>query len=200
MSFRYLNQFGVVYKSDLITDGKPGDRDAITDFYEKLTVYMVQGYQGMSFSLGEKFDTSYGIGHSIFLQKVFAEHFGADIGERSFQHKITNRWDEKVQWHSFYSHIANDVGFTGVILVMFILGYYYASVIVSIARDDNIFSKMLLPLFAIMFIYMPANNQVLSFLETMVSFWVLTALFIFYNWRLRLRPCTTVVQTLNTLK
>lgn len=199
MSFRYLNQFGVVYKSDLITDGKPGSRDAVTDFYEKLTVYMVQGYQGMSFSLGEKFDTSYGVGHSIFLQKIFAEHFGFDIAERSFQRKITNRWDEKVQWHSFYSHIANDVGFQGLILVMFILGYYYARVIISVAREDSIFSKMLLPLFAIMFIYMPANNQVLSFLETMVSFWILTALFIFYNWRLSQRPCATVVQTHNTL-
>ncbi|CRM56949.1 hypothetical protein [Pseudomonas sp. 52 E 6] len=199
-SFRYLNQFGVVYKSDLTIDEKKGNRDAITDFYEKLTVYLVQGYQGMSFSLGEKFDSSYGIGHSVFLQKIFAEHFGIDIGERTFQRKITTRWDEKVQWHSFYSHVANDVSFFGVSIVMFILGWYFASICFSIIITDSFYAKMLLPLFAIIFIYIPANNQVFSFLETMVSFWILTGLFILHNRRTKLRPSATITAQEGTLK
>lgn len=163
------------------------EKSNLTDFYEKLTVYMVQGYQGVSISLGEKFDSSYGIGHSVFLQRVFAEHLGIDVRDRTFQRKITARWDENVYWHSFYSYIANDVSFFGVSIVMLVLGWYFANVYLSVVINDDFFAKMLLPLFAIMFLYIPANNQVFSFLETMISFWILTALYIFHKRRTAVR-------------
>lgn len=163
------------------------EKSNLTDFYEKLTVYLVQGYQGVSIALGEKFDSSYGIGHSVFLQRVFAEHLGIDVRDRTFQRKITARWDENVYWHSFYSYMANDVGFFGVSIVMLILGWYFANVYLAVVNDDDFFAKMLLPLFAIMFLYIPANNQVFSFLETMISFWILTALYIFHRRRTAVR-------------
>ncbi|MBX8492917.1 hypothetical protein K5D42_23900 [Pseudomonas cichorii] len=163
------------------------EKSNLTDFYEKLTVYLVQGYQGVSIALGEKFDSSYGIGHSVFLQRVFAEHLGIDVRDRTFQRKITARWDENVYWHSFYSYMANDVGFFGVSIVMLILGWYFANVYLAVVNDDDFFAKMLLPLFAIMFLYIPANNQIFSFLETMISFWILTALYIFHRRRTAVR-------------
>ncbi|WP_201004015.1 hypothetical protein [Pseudomonas cichorii] len=163
------------------------EKSKLTDFYEKLTVYLVQGYQGVSISLGEKFDSSYGIGHSVFLQRVFAEHLGIDVRDKTFQRKITARWDENVYWHSFYSYIANDVSFFGVSIVMLVLGWYFANVYLSVVINDDFFAKMLLPLFAIMFLYIPANNQVFSFLETMISFWILTALYIFHKRRTAVR-------------
>lgn len=163
------------------------EKSPLTDFYEKLTVYLVQGYQGVSIALGEKFDSSYGIGHSVFLQRVFAEHLGIDVRDRTFQRKITARWDENVYWHSFYSYMANDVSFFGVSIVMLILGWYFANVYLAVVIDDDFFAKMLLPLFAIMFLYIPANNQIFSFLETMISFWILTALYIFHRRRTAVR-------------
>ncbi|MBX8539111.1 hypothetical protein K5D56_08765 [Pseudomonas cichorii] len=194
ISFSYLNETGSVFKSDLAPAEKAKDAVAVvpeksnlTDFYEKLTVYLVQGYQGVSIALGEKFDSSYGIGHSVFLQRVFAEHLGIDVRDRTFQRKITARWDENVYWHSFYSYMANDVGFFGVSIVMLILGWYFANVYLAVVNDDDFFAKMLLPLFAIMFLYIPANNQIFSFLETMISFWILTALYIFHRRRTAVR-------------
>ncbi|WP_147466621.1 hypothetical protein [Pseudomonas cichorii] len=166
----------------------------LTDFYEKLTVYLVQGYQGVSISLGEKFDSSYGIGHSVFLQRIFAEHLGIDVRDKTYQRKITARWDENVYWHSFYSYIANDVSFFGVAIVMLILGWYFASIYLSAIISDDFFAKMLLPLFAILFLYIPANNQVFSFLETMMSFWILTALFFFNKYRSAARRTESFVE------
>ncbi|PNA72488.1 hypothetical protein C1Y19_20735 [Pseudomonas sp. MPR-LB3] len=139
---------------------------------------MVQGYYGMSISLDEDFQSSYGIGHSVFLQKTFAQHLGIDVRDKTFPHKITEKWDEFVYWHSFYTYIANDVGFWGVAVIMLILGAYFSYVYLSAVLQDNFYAKMLLPLFGILFLYIPANNQIFGFLESMSSFWILTLLFI----------------------
>ena len=172
--FDYLKQKGIVFKSD----NPDIEKSNTVDFYEKLTSYMVQGYYGMSISLGENFQSSFGIGHSVFLQKSFAQYLGIDVRDRTFPHKITEKWDEFVYWHSFYTYIANDVGFWGVTIVMLILGAYFSNVYLSATLHDDFYAKMLLPLFGILFLYIPANNQIFGFLETMTSFWILTLLFI----------------------
>lgn len=173
-TFEYLKQKGIAFKSE-----DPGaERSNSVDFYEKLTSYMVQGYYGMSISLDQKFQSSFGIGHSVFLQKSFSQYLGIDVRDRTFPHKVTEQWDEFVYWHSFYTYIANDVGFWGVTIVMLILGAYFSNVYLSATLHDNFYAKMLLPLFGILFLYIPANNQIFGFLETMTSFWILTLLFI----------------------
>lgn len=179
-SFDYLKNYNIKFNSDEIHT-KPGKTKPIyIDFYEKITTYLVQGYFGMSIALGEEFQTSYGVGHSIFLQRVFDKHLGFDIIKRSYQHR-TERWDHSVFWHSAYTDFANDVSFPGVGLVMFILGFYLAKVFTWAVVFDNFIAKLLLPIFAILFLYMPANNQVFSFLELMSSFWILTVLFLAFT-------------------
>jgi len=172
-SFDFLKEKEIKFKSDYEETKKSNT----TDFYEKITVYMVQGYYGMSIALGEEFDTSFGIGHSVFLQKTFADYLHIDVRDKTFQHKINDRWDQFVYWHSFYSYIANDVGFLGVTIVMLVLGIYFSNAYLSAVMEENLYAKMLLPLFGILFFYIPANNQVFGFLETMTSFWILTILF-----------------------
>lgn len=172
-SFDYLKQKGIALRSE----ETGAERSNIVDFYEKLTSYMVQGYYGMSISLDENFQSSYGIGHSVFLQKSFAQYLGIDVRDRTFPHKITEKWDEFVYWHSFYTYIANDVGFWGVAPTMLILGAYFSYVYLSATLHENFYAKMLLPLLGILFLYIPANNQIFGFLESMTSFWILTALF-----------------------
>lgn len=181
ISLNYLKQYNIKFKSDDLHDTSSGPNKPIyIDFYEKITTYLVQGYFGMSIALGEKFQTSFGVGHSVFLQRVFDKHLGFDIATRSFQHK-TKRWDGSVFWHSAYTDFANDVSFPGVSLVMFILGFYLAKVFAWAVVFDNFIAKLLLPIFAILFLYMPANNQVFSFLELMSSFWILTILFLTFT-------------------
>ncbi len=158
-------------KSDIVSP-------KIMEFYIKVSTYLTQGYYGMSLALDEKFDSTYGIGHSYFLLDQFKYFFNIDLIERTYQFKVHEEWDRLVQWHSFYSQVANDVGFYGLIFIMFILGYLLSSIYTSAIRDNNIIAKTLLPLFAIMFIYMPANNQIFNFMETMFSFWILLFLWL----------------------
>ncbi|GAL24283.1 hypothetical protein JCM19239_3986 [Vibrio variabilis] len=177
-TFDYLRDYGVGFERD---------RDEYYgvgyDFYEKLTVYLTQGYKGVSLSLNEPFDSTYGVGHSLFLQRLFEDHLGFDIRSKTYQRKITEYWHENIFWHSAYSYFANDVSFYGVIVVMLLLGYYFSMVVHAALLDDNFIAKSLLPLFAIMFLYMPANNQVFSQLEYMSPFWVLTGAFVLLSSR-----------------
>jgi hypothetical protein len=66
--------------------------------------------------------------------------------------------------------MANDVCFYGVIFIMFTIGYFLSMFYLSTLRG-NIIAKSILPLFAIMFAFMPANNQILCFMESLFSFW-----------------------------
>lgn len=166
--FDYLESNGITFKRN-----SNDDRTLLYDFYEKLTVYLAQGYKGMSISLDYPFDSTFGVGHSVFLQRVFEDYLGFNVREHTYQRKITDLWDENVYWHSAYSYFANDVSFSGVIFVMFLLGYSFSLVIYRIVKYNDIISKLLLPLFAIMFLYLSANNQIFSFLEYMIPFWVL---------------------------
>lgn len=171
-TFDYLSANKVTFKRET------GEYKGVAyDFYEKISVYICQGYKGMSLSLNENFDSTYGVGHSIFLQRVFEDYLGFDVRSRTYQRKITDRWDENIYWHSAYSYFANDVSFYGVTLIMFAIGFYFAKVVYAALIMGDFFAKLLLPLFALMFLYFPANNQVFSFLESMMSYWVLTLIF-----------------------
>lgn len=172
--FDYLRDKGVIFKSDL----KGEKVTAVVDLYEKLTVYLVNGYFGMSLALDEEFESSYGVGHSVFLQKTFDNHLGTNFEDRSFQHKISHRWDKNVLWHSAYSYFANDVSFAGVVFVMFTLGFFLGMCVWASVLEGNLIASSLIPLFGIMVLYFPANNQVFGFLETMSSFWILAIAFI----------------------
>ncbi len=150
----------------------------ITRMYYSVTNYITQGYYGMSLALDEEFTTTYGIGNSQFLRSNFQSIFGIDVDERTYQHKITEQWHEDQKWHSFYSYIANDVSFYGVILVMFLLGLYFGLICKDVILNNSLIGKMLLMLFIIMFMYMPANNQVFTSMATFMAFFELSFLWI----------------------
>lgn len=172
----YLQKFGVISNKE--NNGDEKSKTLFDDYFEKIVFYMVNGYVGMSYSLDEKFDSTYGVGHSKYLLHVFDNYLGFDFSKNTFQRKITEKWDENIFWHSFYSHWANDFSFYGVFAVMFIGGMLLSIVYRSALYRANVFAVCLIPLFFLMFIYMPANNQVFSFVETMTSFWfLLLALF-----------------------
>lgn len=170
-TFNYLEKYDISFKYP--------ENDSFThDFYVKLVVYLDQGYKGMALSLERDFDSTYGVGHSVFLQRVFEDYLGFNVRERTFQRKITDKWDENIFWHSAYSYFANDISFAGVPFILFLIGYSFAMVVDLAVNHCDLVAKLLLPLFGLMFLYLPANNQVFSFLETMSSFWLLSFLLV----------------------
>lgn len=151
------------------------DSDSIISYlYVYLSYYIAQGYYGFSQALNTDFVWTYGLGSSEFLSRQVFWVFGYDFSVDTFQHRIDSIWGEKAQWHSFYSHLANDFHFIGVIFVNSFLGFYLAAVWKSFIYNNNFYAKYLLPLFVIMIIFTPANNQVFGFLETFSAFVILS--------------------------
>ena len=157
----------------------------VKKMFYSVTNYLTQGYYGMSLSIDEEFTSTYGIGNSQFLSSNFKSIFGIDVQNRTYQHKITEQWHESQQWHSFYSYIANDISFYGVIVFMLVLGIYYGCICKDVILNGSLVGKMILPLFVIMFMYMPANNQIFTAMATCTAFIELTFLWVVskINWK-----------------
>ena len=141
-----------------------------------LSTYVTQGYYGFAIALTQDFDTTFGIGNSVFLTRNVESALGIDLRSRTFQYKIDPWWGETSQWHSFYSYFANDFHFVGVTFVCFLLAFYLARVWIIFLNENNLFACSLLSVFAIMILYIPANNQIFGFLDGLSAFLFLSIL------------------------
>lgn len=149
------------------------------------SIYLTQGYYGMSLSLDIPHETTYGLGHSKFILDTLKKYLDIDLAPRTFQHKIHSQWSATGQWHSAYSQWANDVGFIGVGLVMLALGFYACAIWTSALATHNVSAVCIIPLLATMIIFIPANNQVFNLFESLATFIVL---FITWVVGLAIRP------------
>lgn len=164
-------------EEEWVEEEQPHD-SFVERMFEFGTDYLTQGYYGMSLALDEEFTTTYGIGSSQFLRSNFYSLFGIDVTERTYQHKVSDQWHETGKWHSFYSYVANDVSFYGVIVVMFLLGLFYGCICKDVIVNNSLVGKLILPLFIIMFMYLPANNQIFTAMATCTAFLELAFLWV----------------------
>lgn len=157
--------------------------DGILDVYAYafvwLNYYLVQGYYGFSLAISESFTTTFGFGNSPFLMRQFEILTGIDLVERTYQYKVDDYWGRTAQWHSFYGQMANDIHFIGVAFLMLLLGFYLSKIWISILVSDSFYGKLLIPLFVLFMVFIPANNQVLGFMGTFSYFVIVSFLWLF---------------------
>jgi hypothetical protein len=139
------------------------------------TIYLTQGYHGMSLSVPLPLETTYGLGHSKFIIDSLYKYLAIDLAPRTFQYRIHTQWSATGQWHSAYSQWANDVGFWGVGWVMLALGFYVGAIWTSAMASRHPAAVCSIPLLVTMIAFLPANNQVFNIFESLASFTVLLA-------------------------
>lgn len=139
-------------------------------FFNIGTIYLTQGYFGMSLSTGIPHETTYGFGHSKFIIEALRKYLDIDLTPKTFQQKIDEQWSATAQWHSAYSQWANDVGFPGVALVMLALGFYVCAIWTSALTTHNVAAVCSIPLLATLIFFIPANNQVFNIFESLAAF------------------------------
>ena len=157
----------------------------------QLTSYTTQGYYGLSLSMQEQFDWTYGLGHSTFLYKNIDSILNnfSTIEEKVYPYKtIKYGWDPYIRWSSFYSWVASDVTFFGVPLLIFIIAYLLGLAWRDTITGGNVFSVLSLAYLCIMVFYWPANNQIFQTGESFVGFsviivcWLLTR-----KWKIKIK-------------
>lgn len=152
---------------------------ALKAFYLIGTHYLVQGYYGFGLALNQPFDSTYGFGHSKFLLRQ-AALIDEDIAKRTYQSKISNVWHGTRQWHSAFAEFANDVHFIGVGFVMWLLFFWMAVTWKLGALYGFREALYFLPLHGIFVVFLPANNQIFGFLDSL-SAYIFLSLVVFFR-------------------
>jgi hypothetical protein len=111
---------------------------------------------------------------------------GIDVSNLTLQAQIAEYWSS-AQWHSFYGQFANDFGFIGLSVLMFILGYFLSRVWASVIYNNSFYGMSLLPILALMFIFFPANNQVFGYIDTLSYFLFMSIFWFFEDKKLRFK-------------
>lgn len=145
-----------------------------------LSTYLTQGYYGLALSMEVPSTPMLGAGGSMFIVDQVTKS-GYDINQYTLQQKVQDKfgWHSRVQWFTFYSWIANDFGFIGVGIYMFLLGLIFALVYKDILLHNNIIAKVIFALLMIQFFFVPANNQLMVNMNSFFS-----TIFIFIMWYL----------------
>lgn len=142
-------------------------------YVESLLRYLCQGYYALSRAMLLDFESTFGVGNSIFLSRAATSLTGmVELGTHTYPARLeaAEGWGELTLWHSIYTWIASDVGFAGTLLIVFFIGRYLAmSWIYAILYTDKL-SILLFTYLTIMLLYFPANNQLMQNGESCMGF------------------------------
>lgn len=137
-----------------------------------LSLYLTEGYYGLSLALELPFVSTFGFGNNIFMISNIRDYLGVDLWHRTYMYRVSviNDWDSLVNWHSLYTWFANDVSFVFVPLVMFVISFVFAKVWKDSVLYGNPYAVILNSYMFIIFMYISANNQVFSYAYTYIAF------------------------------
>jgi hypothetical protein len=138
--------------------------------------YITNGYYGLSLALEKPFLSSWGMGHSAAVSRIYGVLGGDEtIGTRTYNYRnIDDGWPEEYFWSTMLTSIANDVSFPGAVLLMGLFAWIWGRSWMDavVARNDSAAIVFCLATFSVL--YFPANLQILQTLEgySTVVFWI----------------------------
>lgn len=151
-----------------------------------VSTYWTNGYNGLSESLQLPYECCYGVGHSTFLMR----RVGMLLGDADFfwyrsypaRLELETGYNATGKWHTIYPWLASDVTFTGAIILVGVLAYFYARAWSDCLHGRNVLAISFFCLCSMCFYYLPANNGRLSYPEESVAFWGIFIAWQFTNW------------------
>ncbi|MEH6531465.1 MAG: hypothetical protein V7735_09045, partial [Photobacterium frigidiphilum] len=144
-------------------------------------MYFSQGYYGLSLSFNYMFTSTHGIGSGYFLLSKFNQYFRDDVFESTYQYKMDHLWDSRIQWHTAFTWLANDIGHLMVIPLMFIFGLFVSLVYQSAKNENSFLSIGLFSIQSVILIFLPANNIMGNNGFVFMSFTTLSFLWLINN-------------------
>ncbi|HBL35963.1 MAG TPA: hypothetical protein DDZ55_04045 [Firmicutes bacterium] len=136
-----------------------------------LSSYFTQGLYGFSLCTEVPWTPMFGFGMSYQVVDMISDYLW-DIEKYTFQFKVQEifSWSRSLQWASAYSWMANDVSLYGVVIIMFILGFFLAKSFKASLTTSNPFAKIVLFYLTITCIFLPCNYQIMQSLYTLPAF------------------------------
>lgn len=134
--------------------------------------YLTNGYYGLSLALELPFEPAYGLGHSSALLSLYERISG---GTTLFESTYTARlselgWDHRYYWSSLYTSLANDVHFSGALIIVGLLARWFRQAWLDAVYAHDDLAAVVFVLLCIAFFYLPANNQLAQTFDLYFSF------------------------------
>jgi hypothetical protein len=132
---------------------------------DNLVRYSSQGYAGLAHALTQPFEFSYGYGISPAAHGYAQQYLGVpdhyDLTYLARSEQATG-WPGRMFWSTAFPWWASDVSFTGVVLLMFGIGWALARAWLAAVRNRSIAALVAVGLLFEALFYITANNQVLT--------------------------------------
>jgi hypothetical protein len=142
--------------------------------------YPSHGYFGLSQSLSQPFEFSYGAGFFPALESYRLQYFGGESFESLvylFRAERATGWPAGMYWSTVFPWVASDISFFGTPFLMFGLGWLLTRVWVSSILTGSALSLAALGQLAIAIAFIPANNQVFS---SRLGLWTVCSLIVIW--------------------
>jgi hypothetical protein len=140
------------------------------------TAYLTNGYYGLSLALEKPFQSSWGLGHSSAVARIYETVVGdSQPASRTYNYRNGDEgWPQEFFWSTMITSIANDVSFPGAVLIIGIFGWAWGRSWIDATRARNDSAAIVFCLATFSIFYFPANLQILQTLEgySTVLFWL----------------------------
>lgn len=139
---------------------------------DSITSYLTQGYYALAKSLEMGILPLSPGGSNWFLINFLKGH-GSDPTVGTYMYQLEQFGiDMRINWHTAYVWLANDMTFIGVPFFIYLIGYMFARTWCECVYDKNDISYIMLSFFTISIVYLFANNQLFSFSFIPFFFWL----------------------------
>lgn len=146
--------------------------------------YVSGGYYGLTKSLEVPFKWTYGLGNSFALSSYATQYLGVDY---MINYSIPSRaeaitgYPALMYWSTIFPWLASDFTFPGCIVLMFIISRLYAISWREAIYNKNLLSVLLFTRLNIMWLFLPANNQLMQTRESAIATIALFVIWILYH-------------------
>lgn len=124
--------------------------------------YISNGYAGLGLAMNLPFEWTYGFGFSRALTEYgeqYLNFFDPRINSYLFRNELISGWPAGVLWSTAFVWFASDVSYAGVVLLLFCVGVFFASVWKDYLNRKSLLTLTILTQISIFIVYLPANNQ-----------------------------------------
>ena len=147
--------------------------DEVRIAVESLLRYLNAGYYALSRCLNFDWDSTFGVGNSMFLSRNIDALFDVHITmSTTYPAKLEQAegWGVFQLWHSIYPWLASDFGFLGTLVVVMGIGWLSAATWMSAVQTRHPAAISLFSYLCIALYYFPANNQLMQSGESCIGF------------------------------
>lgn len=141
-----------------------------------VTGYLTNGYYGLSKCLEMPFEWTYGAGNSVALTNIVEKSTGVEIYSKSYLSRMEETYNipGKKHWHTIFPWIASDISFYFIPFLFYGVAFYYGKSWKEVIIFNNPVALLLFALLTVMFVFVPANNQILhGFDYIIITFFVI---------------------------